>query len=168
MGRLQRIFTHLGTTSRQARRAFSTTTLKALQEVIAEGETLHRAQVRLIIEPALSLSHIRRNLSSRARAHRLFSRYRIWDTEENSGVLIYINLADRTVEIVTDRAVGHAVKTSDWEGACDTMTRGFALGQFHDSALAGIRHVNQLLAEHFPVRDGDHDRNELPDRPVML
>ena len=168
MGRLERIFTHLTTFSGHARRAFPTATLKALQGAIAEGEARHRAQMRLIIEPALSLSHLRRNMSSRARAHRLFSRYRVWDTEENCGLLVYINLADRTVEIVTDRAVGRAIKRSEWEASCDTMTQGFAHGRFHDSALAGIQHINQLLEAHFPAQDGGRDNNELPDRPVML
>ena len=168
MVQLERFFAHVTTLSGQARRAFPTPTLKALQDVIAEGEARHRAQLRLIIEPSLGWSDLRRNMSSRARAHRLFSRYRIWDTEENCGVLVYINLADRKVEIITDRAVGRAVKRSEWEAACDTMTRGFRHGQFHESALAGIRHMNELLAEHFPAREGDSDRNELSDRPVML
>lgn len=168
MGRVERFFIHLTTLSGQARRAFPTRTLKALQEAIAEGEVRHRAQLRLIIEPALEWSDLRRNMSSRARAHRLFSRYRIWDTEENCGVLLYINLADRKVEIITDRAVGRVIKRSDWEAACDLMTQGFKHGKFHDSALAGIRHINDLLVPHFPAREGDSDHNELSDHPVML
>lgn len=168
MNRLERIFIHLTTLSGQVRRAFPGTTLKAAQEAIAAGEVVHRAELRLIIEPSLAWSDLRRNMSSRARAHRLFSRYRIWDTEENCGVLLYINLADRKVEIITDRAVGRAIKRSDWEAACDVMTQGFRHGQFHDSALAGIRHINELLAEHFPARAGGDERNELTDRPVLL
>lgn len=168
MVKIDRFFHHLTTLSGQARKAFPSSTLKALQDAIAEGEVRHRAQVRLIIEPALGWSDLRRNMSSRARAHRLFSRYRIWDTEENSGVLVYINLADRKVEIVTDRAVGRALKRSDWEAACDIMTQGFRQGRFHDSALAGIRHLNDLLEQHFPQREGGGDGNELSDRPVML
>ena len=168
MNRLERIFTHLTTLSGQARQAFPSLTLKSLQEAIAAGEIRHRAELLLIIEPGLGWSDLRRNMSSRARAHRLFSRYRVWDTEENCGVLVYINLADRKVEIITDRAVGRAIKRSDWEAACDVMTQGFRHGRFHDSALAGIEHLNRLLEEHFPARESGNDHNELSDRPVML
>lgn len=168
MNPLQRIFTHLTTFSGQARKAFPAATLKVLQEAIAAGEVQHRAQLRLIIEPSLGWSDLRHNMSARARAHRLFSRYRIWDTEENCGVLMYLNLADRKVEIITDRAVARATRRSDWEAACDTMTQGFARGQYHESALAGIEHVNDLLTQHFPARAGDADKNELSDHPVML
>ena len=163
-----RIVQHLSTTRGMARRAFPQTTLKAVQAAIGEGELRHRAQLRLIIEPALPLFELTRRTTARGRAHALFSRYRIWDTEENCGVLIYINLAERKVEIVTDRAVGRAVARTDWEAACQTMTRGFAAGQFHDSLLAGVSHVNALLATHFPTAGSSGRANELADRPVIL
>lgn len=162
-----RILRHLSTTRGMARRAFPQATLKAAQAAIGTGESLHRAQLRLVIEPALALSALTERTTARGRAHALFSRYRIWDTEENCGVLIYINLAERKVEIVTDRAVGRAVARSDWEAACQVMTRGFAAGQFHDSLLAGVEHINSLLAQHFPARGGSRE-NELADRPVIV
>ena len=163
-----RILRHLSTTRGMARRAFPQATLKAVQAAIGEGESRHRAQLRLIIEPSLHLAALVERTTARGRAHALFSRYRIWDTEENCGVLIYINLAERQVEIVTDRAVGRAVSRSDWEHACQVMTRGFAAGQFHDSLLAGIDHVNALLAAHFPASNSGGRANELADRPVIL
>ena len=168
MNALTRIFRNLSTTRSTARRAFPPATLKAVQMVIGEGEARHRAQLRLIIEPALPLSELAERTSARGRAHALFSRYRIWDTEENCGVLIYINLAERKVEIVTDRAVGRFVRQSAWEATCEVMTHGFAVGNFHDSLIAGVTHANLLLATHFPVIDNDPRANELSDRPVTL
>lgn len=168
MNVLMRILRHLLTTRGMARRAFPQATLKAVQASIAEGESRHRGQLRLIIEPALPLSELIEGASARGRAHALFSKYRIWDTEENSGVLIYLNLAERKVEIITDRTVGRAVPRSDWESACQVMTRGFAAGQFHDSLLAGVNHVNALLATHLPSAGSGGRGNELADRPVIL
>ncbi len=168
MNAFLRIVRHLSTTRAMARRAFPQATLKAVQAAIGAGESRHRAQLRLIIEPALQLPELVERSTARARAHALFSRYRIWDTEENCGVLVYINLAERKVEIVTDRAVGRAVARSDWEAACQVMTRGFAAGQFHDSLLAGVGHVNALLATHFPASGDSGRANELADRPVIL
>ena len=163
-----RSWRHLTTTSATARRAFPGPTLAALQTAIGAGEAVHRAQLRLIIEPALKWKTLQDEASARGRAHTLFSHYRIWDTEENVGVLIYINLADRAVEIVTDRAVGRAIERRKWEAACALMTSGFAQGRFHDSALAGVAEVNRLLQAHFPAHGDAPRSNELSDRPVIL
>ena len=164
---LPRMLRHLLCTTWKARRAFPAATLQAIQQEIGAGETRHRAELRLIIEPALSTAQILDGLSARGRAHELFSHYRLWDTEENCGVLIYLNLADHSVDIITDRGIGQAVARADWEAACRTMTAGFAAGRFHESALAGISHVNALLGQHFPA-DGTDRSNELSDRPLIL
>ncbi len=166
MKMLSRLHRHLLTTTAAGRRAFPTPTLEAIQAVIARGELLHRAEIRLIIEPALPLSSVLQSVSSRKRAHELFSRYRIWDTEENCGVLIYINLADRKVEIVSDRGVGRALKAADWQAVCKTLTQGFAQGEFHESTLTGLSRLNDLLEVHFPV--AGTNSNELSNQPIVL
>ena len=168
MGTVRRFFKHVFTTGGAARRAFPQATLDAIQALIGDGETRHRAQLKLIIEPALDWSDLLDGTSSRARAHALFSRYRIWDTAENCGVLVYINLADHKVEIVTDRGVGAAVQHAEWETACRLMTQGFGQGKFHDSVLAGVAHVNVQLEESFPDNGSRERGNEVSDRPVLL
>jgi len=168
MHKLKRIARHLIKTGSAARRAFPEKSLKNLHAAISAGEDRHRAQLKLIIEPALDLRAVLENDTSRSRAHALFSLYRVWDTEENCGVLVYINLADHKVEIITDRAIGRAVAQASWEAACKLMTQGFAKGRFHESALEGIDHINTLLTEHFPAVAGTRQENELSDRPVLL
>lgn len=166
MNTFKRFFRHLSHTRAAARAAFPPATLQAIQACIGAGETQHRAEVRLVIEAALPLGAVLRNESARARAHELFSHYRIWDTEENSGVLIYLNLADHRVEIVTDRTVGRALKRVDWESVCSTMTRSFADGIYHDGTLEALAQLNRLLALHFP-QTSQH-KNEISNRPLML
>lgn len=166
MKKLSRLFRHLLTTAASGRHAFPPSTLKAIQHTIATGETQHRAEVRLIIEAALPLHAILNRLSSRERARALFSHYRIWDTEENCGVLVYINLADRKVEIVADRGIGRLIALQDWQAICQTMTQGFAHKVFHDSTLTALEQLNTLLHVHFP-EDGMR-ANQLSDRPVVL
>jgi uncharacterized membrane protein len=166
MKTFSRLLKHLGTTKAAGQRAFPAPALKAIQAAIAKGETLHRAQVRLIVEPALNLDAVLRRISSRERARELFATYRIWDTEENCGVLVYINLADHKVEIVADRAVGRVLKAGDWQAVCKTMTQGFALGEFGGSTVAGLLQLNELLKAHFPA-DGPSP-NELSNRPLVL
>ena len=166
MRTLSRLFKHLFTTRFAGRRAFPDATLKDIQAVIAEGETRHRAEVRMIIEPALSAPAILNGMSSRERACELFSDYKVWDTEENCGVLVYVNLADHQVEIVADRGVGRVIAARDWAAVCRTMTQGFARGDFHDSVLGAFRQLNALLQQHYP--DDGSRQNQLSDQPLML
>jgi uncharacterized membrane protein len=137
-----------------------------IQKTIAVGERMHRAEIRLIVEPALSLEDALAGMSARERARELFSQYGIWDTEENCGILVYINLADHKVEIVADRAVNRLLAAADWQAVCGTMTAGFARGEYRDSAIAGMQQLNDLLAREFPA-DGSRP-NQLSNRPLVL
>jgi len=166
MTTLSRLFKHLFTTNAAGRRAFPDRTLKAIEAAIAEGEKHHRAEVRLVIEPSLPSQAVLNGVHARARARELFAQYGVWDTEENCGVLVYINLADHQVEIVADRGVGRIVAATDWQAICKTMTQGFARGDFHDSVLAALAQLTALLQEHYP--DDGSARNQLSDKPVLL
>lgn len=167
MAEFSRFYKHLFTTRAAGKQAFPADVLQAIQSAIAEGEKLHRAEIRFAVEAALPWHSVLDNQTSRRRAHELFARYRIWDTEENSGVLIYVNLADRKVEIVTDRNVGRALGKDDWQAVCKTMTAGFAQGNYRDSTLAALQQLNALLQQHFPA-SGTSASNELSNKPLML
>lgn len=166
MKAISRLLKHLFTTDAAGRRAFPEATLHAIHAAITEGETWHRAEVQMIIEPALDLQAVLAGVSPRERARDLFAHYRVWDTEENCGVLVYVNLADRKVEIVADRGVGRIITAKDWQAICRKMTEGFAHGDYHDSVLAALGQLNALLQEHYP--DDGSRRNQLSDRPFMI
>ena len=166
MKTLTRLLAHLRTTSAAGHRAFPPATLKAIEQSIAAGETRHRAEVRLIVEPALGAQAVWAGISARERARELFAHYRVWDTEENCGVLVYINLADRKVEIVADRGVGKAVAAREWQTVCRTLTQGFAQGAFHDSVIAALAQLNALLERHYP--DDGSAVNQLSNKPIVL
>jgi uncharacterized membrane protein YgcG len=166
MSTFARLLRHLTSTSAAGQRTFPQAVLKAIETAIADGETRHRAELRLIVEPSLTAQAVLNGITPRARARELFAHYGIWDTEENCGVLVYVNLADRQVEIVADRGVGRTVSAAQWQEICRTMTRGFASGNFHDSVLAALEQLNSVLAQHYP--DDGSRRNQLSDAPVML
>ena len=157
---------HLLTTASAGRRTFPAATLKAIEAAIAEGETQHRAEVCLIVEATLPLQAVLHHVTSRERASALFTQHRIWDTEENCGVLVYLNLADHKVEIVTDRAVGHLITAKDWQAICKSMTQDFACGAFHEGTIAALTRINALLQQHFPA-DGTRP-NQLSNKPIIL
>ncbi len=166
MTNLKRLWRHLTTTQASGRRAFPKEVLADIQQTIAEGERLHRAEVRLIIEPAMPLDDVLENLHPRARARMLFSDYRVWDTEENCGVLIYLNLADHQVEIVADRGVGRLVQPEEWQAVCDTMIGHLKRGAFRDSTVAALSQLNELLHRKLPAT-GERV-NQLSDKPIIL
>jgi uncharacterized membrane protein len=164
--RVARTWRHLSSSTAEARRAFPPETLSAISAAIAAGEQTHRGEVRVVVEKGLPFEEVWDDVSNRQRALDLFADYGVWDTEDNSGVLIYINLAEHKVDIVADRGIDRKIDTATWQAICQTMTAGFKQGQFHQATLAAIDEVNALLRQHFPA-DGSGP-NELPDHPILI
>jgi uncharacterized membrane protein len=163
---VSRILRHCMTGSRQLRRHFPEPALRAIESAIAAGEARHAGEVRFAIEAALDPPAVLRGVSPRERAIAVFSQLRVWDTEQNAGVLIYLLLADRDVEIVADRGIDQRVEPREWEAICRQMEAELRAGRYDAGAVAGIQAVSDLLARHFPPTGSA--RNELPDRPVVL
>jgi len=157
---------HLVATRRVVDRAFPGDALSAIDGAIKASEATHTGEIRFAVEGALDIAPLLRGQTARERAIDLFSHLRIWDTGRNNGVLIYLLLADRDVEIVADRGIHEKVGAQEWERICRKMEAAFRQADFEGGVVGGIREVTLHLAEHFPP-DGD-DRNELPDKPVVL
>jgi hypothetical protein len=162
-----RIWRHIVATRRGMRSAFPDTTLRAIEEAVRAGERLHDGQVRFAVETELGWQELFQGRTPRERAIELFSLLRVWDTERNNGVLIYVLFADHGVEIVADRGFADRLDTAAWEAICVQMRTRFARGEFEAGALAGVAAVNRLMAAHFPATGG-RERDEMPDRPVIL
>ena len=147
--------------------AFPDVSLAAIGSGVAAQESRHRGELRVAIEGGLPIQALLSGRTAHERALEHFARLRIWDTEDNAGVLIYLLLADRRVEIVADRGINARVGATAWETICGAMQREFAAGRFEPGVLAGLGSVSDLLALHFPARPGDNP-NELPDSPEVL
>jgi uncharacterized membrane protein len=163
----KRFIRHLFTDHRSVKRAFPVAAMRAIEKAIAEEERRHAGQLRFAVEASLPLGELLGGVRARARAVECFSRLRVWDTEHNSGVLVYVLLADRRVEIVADRGIHGKVGAAAWEAICGEMQREFARGQFERGAVIGVRAISDLLAAHYPAGEGIRP-NELPDKPVVL
>lgn len=157
---------HLFLDDLAARRAFPRAALVAIEQAIAAQERRHRGELRFVVEGGLALPALVSRRSAHERAIELFGHLRVWDTEDNAGVLVYLLLADRRVEIVADRGIHAKVGAAAWDAICGAMQRAFAQGQFEAGAILGIKAISDLLAEHFPP--GEDNPNELPDAPVVL
>ena len=159
-----RTLKHLFTPHLVSLRAFPQAVLRKIEQAVKASERLHRGEIRFAVEGPLHLAHLR--ISTRERAKQVFGQLGVWDTAENSGVLIYVQLVDRRIEIVADRGIAARVKQPEWDAVCRAMERSFKAGQFEAGALEAIRSVTAILAQHFPP--GAANPNELPDKPALL
>ena len=166
MVKLKRWFRHAFMPPWSWRLAFPRRVLDVVEKAVKQSETKHRGELRLAIENALAPSWVWHGMNSRHRALEVFSNLRVWDTEENCGVLIYINLADREVDIVADRGIDKRVPDSEWDEIAKQMRQEFSLSRFEQGSLLGIEAITRLLSENFPAGAVNHD--ELPNRPVII
>ncbi len=166
VGKLKRIVRHLLTPDWLARRHFGSEVLDAIEAAIADSETRHRGEIRFAVETEIELSALLQDVTPRQRAVEAFGHLGVWDTEENSGVLIFVQLVDRRVEIVADRGVDQVTDQSAWKDICASMEKAFARDDYLTGSLDAIRQVGELLEARFPAFP--RNPNELPDRPMLI
>lgn len=163
---IKRIVRHLSFSHTTLHKAFSRVALNNIEQTIAEVEQTHAGQICFAVETALDIKPLFAGLSARERAIEVFSQLRIWDTEYNNGVLIYLLLADRKVEIIADRGVHSKLGQAVWNDICKEMETSFRQSKFEEGVIVGIRKVGTHLEHHYP-QDGTKI-NELSDRPIIL
>ncbi len=164
--KIQRILRHLLLTGRQLNRAFPRAALTRIEQAIQSSENTHLGEIRFAVEGALDGWPLFSGQSARARAIDLFSQLRVWDTQHNTGLLIYVLLADRAVEIVADRGIHAKVGSEGWNSICRQMESAFRQSNFEGGVVEGVHAITQHLVAHFPAGAGN--ANELPDGAVVI
>ena len=162
----KRLAKHSGYSARDAKLAVPTDAQARLQTKIHQSELRHSGQIRLCIEAALPLDHIWQGLPVRNRAIALFKKLGVEDTEHHNGVLIYLQLAERKIEIVADRGLNLHASEDAWKQTMARMRGAFQANRFEDGLNLAIEEVSDLLVTHFP--NNTAHPNELPDAPVIL
>jgi uncharacterized membrane protein len=163
---MKRWFDHFTTTPFTLRRCFPAEVLVEIDAAITASEQQHQAEIRFVIETALPIGHLWRGVSCRARALEMFSRLGVADTRTRNGILVYVLLAERDIEIVVDRGFSERLAEPAWAEICSEMSAAFRDGDYGAGAVWAIGRLNALAVAHFPARPGD--RNELPDEPLVL
>ena len=164
--KIKRFVRHLLMTRWQVTRAFPRRTLKVIENAIKSSEAAHVGEIRFAVEGALDGSPLFNGQSARDRAIDVFSQLRVWDTQHNNGLLIYVLLADRAVEIVADRGIHDKVSSGEWSQVCRQMEAAFKQSNYEGGVVAGVQAVTRHLTVHFPANG--QGENELPDAPVVL
>ena len=167
MNKLVRILKHRWLDERDAARALGAGALSRLEARVHASETAHSGEIRLCIEAGLPLSYLWQDLGARDRAITMFGKLRVWDTETNNGVLIYLLLAEHAIEIVADRGLVRHVPTEQWQSIVAGMREAFRAGRYEEGLNAAIDAVDALLLKHFPLAAGANNPNELPNAPYL-
>jgi uncharacterized membrane protein len=151
-----------------SRRLFSKDALQRIAAAIAASETRHTGEVRFAVESALHPRAVLAGAQARDRAEEVFAQLRVWDTQANNGVLLYLLLADHRIEIVADRGFNGRVSPEQWRGACLLIEERLRAGEPEAAVLRGIEALSALVEAHFPRETDYVDTNELPDEPHLL
>lgn len=150
----------------QVRRYFPASAMHKIEAAVRDSELRHSGEIRFVVEAALHPLQLLHGITPRQRALNLFGQLGVWDTEHNSGVLVYLLLADRDVEIVADRGIHGHVGDGGWEKICKQMEAEFRQGRFEAGTLLGMAQIGEVLQRHFPAGAANH--NELSDTPLIL
>ena len=150
----------------QVARHFSTSALQHIEQAIKTSELTHLGEIRFVVEANLHPLEILAKKTPKKRAIELFSQLHIWDTAHNNGVLIYLLLADRDVEIVADRGIHQHVGNDQWQAICHAMELQFRHSQFEKGVLDGIAQIGALLQQHYAAEY--ENKNELPNATIII
>ncbi len=165
MSRLLRWLKHRASDPRDVDRVLPPAAMQRLGARVAASEQRHSGEIRICVEPALPSSYVWKHLTARDRAITMFGKLRVWDTEYNNGVLIYLMLAEHAIEIVADRGLLRHVTREQWQAIVERMREPLRAGRFEDGLNMAVDTVDALLAERFPLAPDQSNPNELPDAP---
>lgn len=165
--RWRRILAHRWHDDTDTRRALSQGAVAHLESQVSASERKHTGEICVCVESSLPLSYLWQRLTARDRALTMFGKLRVWDTEANNGVLIYLLLVEHHIEIVADRGLARHVPQTEWDHLLDGMRAAFRAGHFEDGLATAIAEVDMLLTRHFPLGEGVANPNELPNRPYI-
>ena len=165
--RFLRILRHRWMDDSDVKRALDDAALARVEARVAASERRHSGEIRVCVEAALPWSYLWQRLTARDRAVTMFGKLRVWDTEANNGVLIYLLLAEHAIEIVADRGLNRHVSREQWQAIVDGMRDAFRAGRFEEGLNAAVDAVDALLVQHFAAREGDVNPDELPNRPFV-
>ncbi|MEP7156436.1 MAG: TPM domain-containing protein [Betaproteobacteria bacterium] len=166
MSWLKRFFRHVWMSPLIVKRSFSSSVLDDIERAVGMGEKTNRGQVRFVVEAELTTGQLWAGITSRQRALDVFSSLRVWDTEENNGVLVYVLLADRKVEIIADRGIHRHVGEERWNAICRELELHYRRRDFSSGSVVAVQKISAELAFYFPATGVNN--NEQPDRPVVM
>ena len=173
--RLITLFKHRWLDVSDSRRALPDDLLHRLKKRVVASEHRHSGEIRICVEAGLPTSYLWRHFWHKApirtvmrqRAIMMFSKLRVWDTEHNNGVLIYLLLAERDIELVADRGINQHVDPAEWEAIVKRLSAALHDNRFEDGLTQALEEVSAILMRHFELKADEKNPNELPNAPFI-
>lgn len=167
---IKRIIRHTLTPGWVTRRIFDYNAMEQIETAIAEAELGHSGEICFAIESGLSTREVWVGKTPRQRAMEVFCALHVWDTELNNGVLLYLEMADKDVEVIADRRAAKRISNKDWKAVCDVVENAAKNDKHVDGVIKAINQIGQLLRQQFPITDSQQstDKNELSNKPTIL
>jgi uncharacterized membrane protein len=172
--KLKLLLKHLWFDASDARRTIAPDMMQRLTQRVAASEGRHSGQIRICVEAALPMGYLWRlgpttslSLLIHQRALMMFSKLRVWDTAHNNGVLIYLQLTERAIEVVADRGLTQHVDETQWQDMVLRMRTNFQKGLFEDGLTQALEEVSALLVAYFPATGAGQRADELPNEPLV-
>ena len=162
---LKRWFKHFFYIS-SAHRFFNKKDRLEIAQAVQQAEKGHVGEIQVVIEGHIPCSQAYHQ-NTRLRAQQLFAELGVWDTELNSGVLLYLNLCERKVEIVIDRGLKNATQTETWNKICQNIVVTLAQKEYLRAVIGGVNEIGQVLDQYY-VKTDLYEENELPNEPIIL
>lgn len=147
-------------------RYFSSTDLDQLEQAVLFAEAGHPGEIVVVIEGSLPFNQAY-YLDTRARAVELFSTLKVWDTQYNSGMLLYVNICAQQVELLADRGIYQFVTSEHWQTICDQVLAEFKQEHYVQGVLTGIERIGQTLQSFYTVKVQEMG-NERANRPILI
>lgn len=169
------LFKHRWLDASDSRKAIPHDMAKRLMQRVAASEHRHSGEIRICVEAGLPMSYVWRHVWHktplrhviRERAIMMFGKLRIWDTVNNNGVLIYLQLAEHAIELVADRGINECITQAEWQAMVQRLGKALRESRFEDGLTEALEEVSALLVQYYPLQDGEAHRNELPNVPVL-
>lgn len=162
----KRIWSNLFSEWFQLSRWFTASKMRHIRDVIAEGELHHAGELCFAVEARYSFLAVLNGIQTRQRAEQVFSSLGVWNTADNSGVLVYLQIAEHRIEIVADRGIALKVPAAQWTNLCTEFADKMHEMTADQAVLDCLMKINALLIQHFPA-SADNPK-ELANEPIIL
>ncbi|MGL4994616.1 MAG: TPM domain-containing protein [Deefgea sp.] len=166
MQKMKRLWQHIKPNPYRAQ--FGKGLANNLAQTITQAEQGHRGEIRLVVESSLPSVLIWQDTTPRARAIDWFSQLRVWDTEGNTGILLYLLLAENKLELVADRGIANKVPQAQWDAICAQLQTHLAQHKIEIGLSTTISQLGELLQQHFPIENAQANPDELSNQPVII
>jgi uncharacterized membrane protein len=84
-----------------------------------------------------------------------FHKLGMQNTEDKTGVLLYILFKDRKFEVVADKGINDKISDEKWEVITNHLTNEFKSGNFKSGIIKSLDEIKEVLMKEFPRKDDD-------------